>query len=82
MQRTKTYFEQIPVETVKRIATELPDMAETDGVPVSLKMQDKAASSPEVWRQLAQRIQEESDSAKMGELVQQLLDALDSRQSA
>jgi hypothetical protein len=81
MQQSKTYFEQIPVETVKKIATELPETNATETGRFGFEMQDKAASSQEDWRHLAQRIQEEQDPRKMLELVQQLLDALEDRKT-
>jgi hypothetical protein len=79
MQQSKTYFEQIAVETVKKIATELPETNARETDRVGFGMQEKGASSQEDWRHLAQRIQEEQDPGKMLELVQQLLDALEDR---
>jgi hypothetical protein len=81
MQQSKTYFEQIAVETVKKIATELPETNATETNRVVFEMQDKGRSSQEDWRLLAQRIQEEQDPRKMLELVQQLLDALEDRKT-
>jgi hypothetical protein len=81
MQQSKTYFEQIAVETVKKIATELPETNATETNRVVFEMQDKGTSSQEDWRRLAQRIQEEQDPRKMLELVQQLLDALEDRKT-
>ena len=81
MQQSKTYFEQIAVETVKKIATELPETNATETNRVVFEMQDKGTSSQDDWRRLAQRIQEEQDPRKMLELVQQLLDALEDRKT-
>jgi hypothetical protein len=81
MQQSKTYFEQIAVETVKKIATELPETNVTETNRVVFEMQDKGTSSQEDWRRLAQRIQEEQDPRKMLELVQQLLDVLEDRKT-
>jgi hypothetical protein len=81
MQQSKTYFEQIAVETVKKIATELPETNATETNRVVFEMQDKGTSSQEDWRRLAQRIQEEQDPRKMLELVQQLLDVLEDRKT-
>jgi hypothetical protein len=72
MRAAKTHFEQIPVETVKRIANELH---ETSVVPV----QDEITPAEEQWRELARQIQQERDSTKMTELVHQLLTELDER---
>jgi len=81
MRQSKTYFEQIAVETVKKIATELPETNATETNRVVFEMQDKGTSSQEDWRRLAQRIQEEQDPRKMLELVQQLLDVLEDRKT-
>jgi hypothetical protein len=72
MRAAKTHFEQIPVETVKRIANELH---ETGVVPV----QDEITPAQEQWRKLARQIQQERDSTKMTKLVHQLLTELDER---
>lgn len=81
MRQSKTYFEQIAVETVKKIATELPGTNATETNRVVFEMHDKGTSSQEDWRRLAQRIQEEQDPRKMLELVQQLLDVLEDRKT-
>jgi len=57
----KMNFEQIPIATVKKIIEALPQET-TDG-------QD--------WRALAQRVQVETDSGKMINLVQQLIEKID-----
>ena len=81
MQQSKTYFEQIAVKTVKKIATEPPETSAIEEDRVSLEMQDKVTSSQEDWRKLAQRVQEEQDPRKMIELVQQLIVALDDEET-
>jgi hypothetical protein len=68
----KTHFEQIPVETVKKIAKELPQT----GVVQAL---DEIAPAQEHWRELAKQIQEEPDPKRMTDLVTQLLVAFDER---
>ena len=71
MRASKTHFEQIPVETVKRIATELPET----GV-----VQARYEPTPrERWREVALQVQQEQDPNKMTELVQQLLAEFDRR---
>lgn len=80
MRAAKTHFDQIPVETVKKITTEL---AQTDGIPnsrISDEMQDEITSSPQRWRQVAQQVQQERDPTKMIELVQHLLTEFDQAQ--
>lgn len=76
MRAAKTYFEQIPVETVKKIATELPPSngVGNDGVSDA---QDEIASPPKRWREVAQQVQQEQDPAKMVELVEQLIAKFD-----
>ena len=68
----KTHFEQIPVETVKKIAQELP---ETSSVPAL----DEITLPEEPWREVAKRIQKEQDPERMTELARQLLAEFDER---
>src|SRR5580704_17181612 len=70
MRTSKTYFEQIPVETVRRIAKLLPEASVVQG---------KLAPSQEHWRELAKQVQEEQDPKRMTDLVTQLLVAFDER---
>ena len=62
MRKSNTYFEQIPVETVKRIVEQLPE----NGI-----------STQQDWRELAERVQQEPDPNRMIDLVQQLITKLD-----
>jgi hypothetical protein len=62
VRKSNTYFEQISVETVKRIVEQLPE----GGI-----------STQEDWRQLAERVQQETDPNRMIDLVQQLITKLD-----
>ena len=71
MRVSRTHFEQIPVETVKKIANELPE--------TKVKALDERAPAQENWRELAKQIQEEQDSKKITELVTQLLAEFDKR---
>ena len=68
----KTHFEQIPVETVKKIAKELPETSVVQAL-------DQITLSQEPWRELAKQVQEEQDPTRMTELVTQLLVAFDER---
>ena len=78
MRELQTHFEQIPVERVKKIATEISDKDDNTQIPVGEKAQ--VASSPqETWRVLAERVQNERDPKKMIELVQQLIDTLEEK---
>jgi hypothetical protein len=76
MQESKTHFEKIPVETVKKIAQELPE--NNDGV--SGETQDETTSPLERWRDVAQKVQQEQDPNRMIELVQQLIATFDEEQ--
>ena len=72
MQMSKTHFEQIPVETVKKIAKELPEtgvVQPLDGIP----------PPQEHWRELAKQVQEEQDPKRFTELVTELIVAFDER---
>jgi len=69
MRTSKTYFEQIPVETVKKIAKELPETSVVQAL-------DQIAPR-EPWRELAKQVQQEQDPTRMTELVTQLLVAFD-----
>jgi hypothetical protein len=72
----KTHFEQIPVETVRKIATEFPQAN-------AVENDSPGAQTPEVtpdggdWRELAQKVQEETDSTKMMGMVEELIAKLD-----
>jgi hypothetical protein len=66
----KTYFEQIPVERVKKMMEQFPPQTEPVISPV-------AGSAPEDWRELARKAQLETDSNKMIHLVQQLIARFD-----
>ena len=72
MRTSKTHFERIPVETVKKIAKELPQT----GVVLPIY---EIRPPQERWRELAKQVQEEQDPKRMTELVTQLLAAFDER---
>ena len=81
MRASKKHFEYIAVETVKQIATELPESItqenhtiESDGVS---SQPDGNLSFQQDWRRLAQQIQTEQNPKKMIELVQELLNTLE-----
>ena len=71
MRVSKTHFEQIPVETVKKIASEIPE--------TRVQTLDERPPAQENWRELAKQIQEEQDSKKITQLVTQLLAEFDKR---
>ena len=71
METRKTHFEQIPIATVKKIAYEFPASEIGDRMP------DVDVSTPGDWREVAQRVQGETDSDKMLELIQELIEKYD-----
>jgi hypothetical protein len=77
MAESKTFFEQISVETVKTI-TQVENAIVRDGGDT--EMPDEAKSPRQNWRELAQKIQHERDSKRITELVGQLIAALDEEQ--
>jgi len=81
MRAPKTYFEQIPVKTVKEIAQELPENGAIESKSTTVETQD-ATSAPERWRELAQKVQHEQNPDKMIRLVQQLIATFDEEQQS
>lgn len=78
MRLGKTYFEQIPVDTVSRIAKKLPDNDVVENKTVNVELRGELSSPPqESWREVAQQIQNERDPKTMSLLVQKLLAELD-----
>ena len=71
METPKTHFEQIPVATVKKIADEFSAGEIGDNVP------EVDVSTPKDWREVAQKVQGETDSNKMLELIQELIEKYD-----
>lgn len=85
MREPKIHFQQIPVETVKKIATKLPaeEFPEHDAVgddAASVEKQGEDASLPERWHEVAQRVRQEEDPQKMIGLVQELIATFDDEQ--
>src|SRR5271154_2274750 len=77
MKSSITSFEQIPVETVKKVAQELPDAIEIGDATAETQDQDEVTPQQNRWRELALKVQVENDPQKMIELVEDLLAALD-----
>ena len=75
MKALNTHFEQIPVETVKKIAEELPIAIEIDDVTTDTK--DEITLEPKRWREVARKVQAENDPQKMMKLVEDLIAAFD-----
>jgi hypothetical protein len=81
MRTSKIHFERIPVATVKKIAKDIPgdDVFENNGGNVEL--QREVTTAQEDWRQLAQRVQDETDPNKMIGLVEQLIVTFDNEKT-
>lgn len=92
MQTSKTNFEQIPVAVVKKIAQLFPMARKAGDGPLSIEtpaeetgrplsaggaLQTDGLSTHEGWRDVALRVQVETDSQKMVQLVQQLIEKLE-----
>ena len=71
MPTQKLHFEVIPVSIVKKIVEGLPQ-EEADRLPQ--EKEENGTESGNGWRELAQRAQRETDSNKMVELVEQLIE--------
>jgi len=70
MPTQKLHFEVIPVSTVKKIVKDLPQ----EEVDRPQEKKENGKESGNGWRELAQRAQRETDSNKMVELVEQLIE--------
>lgn len=73
MPMSKTNFEQIPVDIVKKIAAVDPPVHE----PENKKAPAGDTTTQAGWRALAERVQQEEDPRKMMGLVQNLIAKLD-----
>jgi hypothetical protein len=77
MQRSKTHFEQIPVEIVKRIAKEIPVNYTIEDRSAGVIGETRTRLHRCDWREVAQRVQKEQDPKKMIGLVDQLIESID-----
>jgi hypothetical protein len=80
MAASKTFFEQIPIERVKRIAKEFPEEKAVGSDAGNTEMLDEVRSQRGGWRELAQKVQHEPDPNRVSELVEQLIATLDQEQ--
>lgn len=76
MPKPKTYFEQVPVETVKKIAQALPENSALENQISPVETQD-GPSAQDRWRDVAQKVQQEQDPKRMIQLVEQLIATFD-----
>ena len=74
---SEAYFEQIAVETVKKIATDVPQQCVIENDGVSVEAQDEITPNQKDWRTLAQLIQQEQDPQRLTQLTEQLIAALE-----
>jgi hypothetical protein len=78
MRAAKTHFEQIPVDTVLKVAKRLPENNVDGNDSVNVETQDEVSSpNEEGWREVAQQVQQEQDPKRLSGLVQKLLIELD-----
>jgi hypothetical protein len=75
MKASNTHFGQIPVETVKKIAKELPNIIEIDHV--TTETQNEVTPEQKRWREVAEKVQIENDPQRMIKLVEELIAAFD-----
>ena len=80
MAASKTFFEQIPIEIVMRIATEFRGENAIGSDGGNTEMSDEGRSPRESWREVAQKVQHERDPKRMTELIEQLIATLDQEQ--
>ncbi|MGA2376798.1 MAG: hypothetical protein ABSF72_14855 [Candidatus Sulfotelmatobacter sp.] len=72
MRGSKTRFEQIPVETVRKIAKEFGKTGATQPLAGITLSQER-------WRRVAEQVQQEQDPKRLTELVEQLLAEFDGK---
>lgn len=77
MPESKTHFEQISVETVKKIANEFPAADEIESENGNDARQEDLTTEYRDWRELARRAEQERDPARLVVLVQKLNALLD-----
>ena len=77
MAPSNTFFEQIPIETVMRIATEFPEKKPIGSDGHNTEVPDEVTSPRESWRQIAQKVVDEQDPKRVVELAEQLIAKLD-----
>jgi hypothetical protein len=70
----KFNFEQIPVETVRKIAQDLPPAAPGTTEPGKSREDSETATD---WKTLALQVQQEEDPKRMIQIVEQLILTLD-----
>ena len=76
MRESKTHFEQIPVETVRKIAKKFPAKLARGNHRGCAGTQDEGMSARERWREVAQGGQREGNPKKMIGPVQQFMGTL------
>jgi hypothetical protein len=77
MRTLKTHFEQVPVEIVKKIAEPFAEDEEVETDGTSVELPHDALAAEQDWREVARRIQVETDPYKMMEMAERLLEKFD-----
>ena len=77
MRTLKTHFEQVPLEIVKKIAEPFAEDEEVGTDGTSVEPPNDAFSAAQDWREVARRIQVETDPNKMMTMVERLLEKFD-----
>ena len=80
MRKSKIHFEQIPVETVRKIAKKFPAKLARGNHRGCAGTLDEVMSSRERWREVAQKVQREESPKKMIGPVQRFMGAFDVEQ--
>jgi hypothetical protein len=81
MALSKTYFEQIPVEIVKKVAKDFTESARV-GNDANPQVPNGVEPSTEPWRALAEQVQSELDPEKVIDLVKELISKIDEGRSS
>lgn len=77
MDGSRTYFEQIPIEAVKRIAQEFFEKDAVGRTGENFETRAEVRPGSERWREIALKVQQEHDPQRVIELTEQLVSALD-----
>jgi hypothetical protein len=81
MQPSRTRFAQVPVEMVRKVATDIAWCSGSDAAEPEVAVKEQPAPAREGWREVAQQIQEEKDPTKMVGLVEKLITTFDREHS-
>ena len=77
MRASNTHFEQIPVDTVKKIAKEVLNNDAIGNGDVTTGTPEEVTPQPKRWREMAQKAQAEVNPQRTVKLVEELITAFD-----